>query len=117
MTVRWPSIIPPSLPIRPVSRPIPPPKPNNLHNCEWNPDPNYIIRLQTRPPVEYLWSIDLHTPDILLLTETPMLPYQGALTQTLRIREYKAYYHLVNSPSPKDTLSEARLPPHTTHNG
>jgi hypothetical protein len=43
--------------------------------------------------------LDLHKPDILLLTETPMHPHQGALTQALCNRGYKTHYNLVNSPS------------------
>jgi hypothetical protein len=61
--------------------------------------------------------LDRHTPDVLLLTETPLHPHQGALTQVLRSRGYKTHSHRVNIPSPKGTLLEARLPTHTTHNG
>ncbi len=61
--------------------------------------------------------LDRHTPDVLLLTETPTLPLQGALTQVLCNRGYKTHYHPVNAPSPMDTLPEARLPTHTTHGG
>ena len=61
--------------------------------------------------------LDLHKPDILLLTETPMHPHHGALTQVLRNRDYKTQYNPVNSPSPPNTLPEARLPTYTTHNG
>ncbi len=61
--------------------------------------------------------LDRHAPDVLLLTETPPLPHQGALTQVLRNIGYKTHYHPVNAPSPKDTLPEARLPTHTTHGG
>ncbi len=62
-------------------------------------------------------TIDLHTPDILLLTKIPMHPHQGTLTHILRNRGYKTHYHLVNFSSPAGMLPEARLPPHTTHNG
>ena len=61
--------------------------------------------------------LDRHTPDVLLLTETPPLPHQGALTQVLRNRGYKTHYHPANAPSPTGTLPEARLPTHTTHGG
>ena len=61
--------------------------------------------------------LDRHTPEVLLLTETPPLPHQGALTQVLRNRGYKIYYHPVNAPSPKDTLHESRLLTHTIHGG
>ncbi len=61
--------------------------------------------------------LDRHTPDVLLLAETPSLPHQGALTQVLRKKGYKTHYHPVHTPSPKDTLPEARLPNHTTHGG
>ena len=52
-----------------------------------------------------------------MLTETPMHPHHGALTQTLRNRAYKTHYQQGNAPSPKGTLPEARLPPQCTHNG
>ena len=61
--------------------------------------------------------LDLHTPEVLLLTEIPLHPHQGALTQVLRSRGYKTHYHQMNTPSHKVTLPEARLPIHTTHNG
>ena len=61
--------------------------------------------------------LDLRTPDILLLTETPMHPHQGALARVLNHRGYKTHYHAVNAPSPPGTFPEARLPTHTTHNG
>ena len=61
--------------------------------------------------------LDQHTPGVLLLTETPPIPHQGALNQVLRNRGYKTHYHTVHTPSPKDKLPEARLPTHTTHNG
>ena len=61
--------------------------------------------------------LDLYTPDILLLMETPMHPHQGALTQVLRNMVYKTHYNLVNSPSPQGTLPEARLPIQIIHNG
>jgi hypothetical protein len=61
--------------------------------------------------------IDLHTLDFLMLTETPILPYHGALTQVLGNRGCKIHCHQVNAPVPQGTLPEARLPSHTTHNG
>jgi len=61
--------------------------------------------------------LDLHTPDVLLLTKTPLHPHQGAPSQVLRDRGYKTHYHPMNTPSPKGTLPEARLPTHTTYNG
>jgi hypothetical protein len=61
--------------------------------------------------------LDLHKPDILLLTETPMHSHHGALAQVLCNRDYKTHYNPLNSPSPPNTLPEARLPTHTTHNG
>jgi hypothetical protein len=59
--------------------------------------------------------IDIHTPDVHLLTETHMQPHQGSLTQILRNIGYKTHYHPLNIPSPKGTLPEARLPFYTTH--
>jgi hypothetical protein len=44
--------------------------------------------------------IDLHTPDVLFLTETPTIPHHGALTQVLRNKSYKIYYQPVNAPPP-----------------
>jgi hypothetical protein len=35
--------------------------------------------------------IDLHMPDVFLLTETPMMPHHGAQTQVLRSRGYKIH--------------------------
>jgi hypothetical protein len=61
--------------------------------------------------------IDLHTPGIILLMETPMHPRQGAITRILHNNGCKTHCHLAISPSPADTLPEARLPPHTTHSG
>jgi hypothetical protein len=61
--------------------------------------------------------LDIHTPDILLLTETPMHPHQGSLARVLNHRGYKTHYHAINAPSPPGTLPKARLPTHTTHNG
>ncbi len=84
----------------------------------------YILTLNTQkagynsPSLTDLVTIlDLHKPDILLLTETPMHAHHGALAQALRSREYKTHYNPLNSPSPQDMLPEARLPTHTTHNG
>jgi len=54
--------------------------------------------------------LDLHKPDILLLTETPMHTHHGALANVRCNREYKTHYNPVNSPSPPSTLPEARLP-------
>ena len=61
--------------------------------------------------------LDVHTPYILLLTETPMHPHKGALARVLNHRGYKTHYNAINAPSPPGTLPEARLPTHTTHNG
>jgi hypothetical protein len=61
--------------------------------------------------------LDLHTLGFLLLTETPSLPNNEALTHTLRNRGYKIHYHPVNAPTPPGTLPEARLPTHLTHSG
>jgi hypothetical protein len=60
--------------------------------------------------------LDLHTPDALLLTETPLHPHKGELTQILRNKRHKTHYHSMNTPSPKGTLPDARLPIQTTHN-
>ena len=49
--------------------------------------------------------------------ENPLLPYNGGLTHILRNRGYKLYYHLINVPTPQDTLPEARLPRHLTPPG
>jgi hypothetical protein len=61
--------------------------------------------------------LDLHKPDILLLTETPMHPHHGALAHVLCNMGYKTHYNPGNAPSPPNTLPEARLPAHTTQNG
>ncbi len=61
--------------------------------------------------------LDLRTPNIFLLTETPMHPHQGALARVLNQRGYKIHYHAINAPSPPGILPEARLPTHITHNG
>ena len=53
LTAYWPKLIPPSLPIRPSTRPILPPQPNNLHSYGWKPDLNFRIRIHISPPVEY----------------------------------------------------------------
>jgi hypothetical protein len=70
----------------------------------------------TNPSLSDIVSLlDLHTPDFLVLTETPSLPYNGALTQVLRNMEYNIHYNPVHAPTPPDTLPEARLPTHLTH--
>jgi len=61
--------------------------------------------------------IDIHTPDVLLLTEIPQHPHHGALTQILRDKGYKNHYHQSNTPSPKGTLLEACLPVQCRHSG
>ena len=61
--------------------------------------------------------IDLHMPDVLLLTETPMIPHHGALAHVLRNMGYNIHYNPVNAPPPKGTLPEARLQIRATHNG
>jgi hypothetical protein len=61
--------------------------------------------------------MDLHTPDFLLLTETPFLSNYGALAHILRNKGYRFHYHHINAPSPPDTLPETRLPDHLTHQG
>jgi hypothetical protein len=59
--------------------------------------------------------LDSHTPDFLLLTETPILPNNGALTHILRNKGNKIHFHPTNAPSLPDTLPEARLPANITH--
>jgi len=78
-----------------------------------------IQKMETNSPslTDMVTLLDRHTPDILLLTGTPFLPHQGALTQVLRNIGYKTQYHPVNTTSPTGTLPEARLPTHTTHGG
>ena len=61
--------------------------------------------------------MDLHTPDFLFLTETPLAPNNGALTHILRNRGYKLNYQPVNTLKPQDTLPAARLTDHLTHSG
>ena len=61
--------------------------------------------------------VDAHSPDFLLLTETPMHPHSGALLHALRNRGYKVHHHQVNAPFHPDGLPEARLPAHLTHPG
>ena len=58
-----------------------------------------------------------HSPDFLLLTETPMHPHSGALLHALCNREYKIHHHTVNAPFHPDGLPEARLPASLTHPG
>ena len=66
---------------------------------------------------DIVYISDLHTPDFLLLTETPLLPKNGALTHILRNGGYKIHYNSINAPSPPGPLPEARLPDHLTHPG
>ena len=44
--------------------------------------------------------IGLHTPNFLILTDTPMLPQHRALKQALSNRGYKIHFHQVNAPPP-----------------
>jgi hypothetical protein len=67
--------------------------------------------------VDIVSLLDLHTPEIMLLTETPLLPSSGALTHILRNRGYKIHYHPINGPSSLVILPMARLPDHLTHSG
>ena len=111
-------------PPQPGSYPIRKPTPNTTWG-RYPPPPPYlkeappktkisILTLNTQngrynsPSLTDMVTIlDLHSPDILLLTETPMHPHQGALTHVFSNKGYKTHYNLVNSPSPKDTLPEA----------
>jgi hypothetical protein len=67
--------------------------------------------------VDIVSLLDLYTPDFVLLTETPLLPNNGARTHILRNMGYKIHYHPINAPSPPDILLEARLPSRLTHAG
>jgi hypothetical protein len=51
LTAHWPTLIPPSLPIRLTVRSTVPPQPNSLHICGWKSDPNYRIRHNNPPPL------------------------------------------------------------------
>ncbi len=68
-------------------------------------------------PLDTISLLDGHTPNFVLLTETPLLPYNGAFTHVLRNKGYKIHYHPIIAPSPPDILPEARLPEHLTHPG
>ena len=65
--------------------------------------------------VAIVFVLDLHNSNFLLLTEIPLLPNNGTLTHVLSYMGYKLHYHPVNTPTPKDTLPEARLLNHLTH--
>ncbi len=97
----------------------PNPKPIGL-----SPLPVSIITLNTQKAghlspslVDITMLLDTHNPDVLLLSDTPRTPHQGALTQTLRNRGYRIHYHRLNAPSPPESLPEARLPRTSTHPG
>ncbi len=61
--------------------------------------------------------LDQHSPDILLLTETPLPPHSGALLHVLRNRGYRIHHHPPNAPFQPDGLPEARVHGHVTHPG
>jgi hypothetical protein len=65
--------------------------------------------------VDIVSLLDIHTPDFILLTETPFLPNNAALTHILRNKRYTICYHLSNAPSSPDILPEARLLDNLTH--
>jgi hypothetical protein len=67
--------------------------------------------------VDIVSLLDSQTPDFLLLTETPLLPNNKALTHILRKRGYKIHDNTTKAPSPPGTLLEARLLAHLTHPG
>jgi hypothetical protein len=62
-------------------------------------------------------QMDQHSPDFLLLTETPMHPQSGALLHVLRNWEYRVHHHQAKAPFHPDGLPEARLPAQITHPG
>ena len=108
--------------------PLTPPAGTGVHPHLPAPPPpmteKTILTLNTQkmeknsPSLTYIVTLlDQHTPDVLLLTETPSLHRQEALTHVLCNKGYKTHYHPVNALSPKDTLPEARLPTHSTHSG
>ena len=67
--------------------------------------------------VDIVSLLDLHTPDFVLLTETPFLSNNGALAHILRNKGYTIHYHPMYAPSTPDILPEARLPDRLTHAG
>ena len=67
--------------------------------------------------MDIVTTLDEHSPDFLFLTETPQHNRSGALAHVLRNRGFRIHYHPANSPSPPDTLPEARTPAHLTHAG
>ena len=48
--------------------------------------------------VDIITMLDQHSPDFLLLTETPLPPNSGALCQTLRNRRYRIHHTPANAP-------------------
>jgi len=49
-------------------------------------------------PVDIITMLDHHSPDFLLLTETPLPPHSGALLQVLRNLGYRIHHHSANAP-------------------
>ncbi len=78
-----------------------------------------MVRIKLHITIIYpvVTLLDQHSPDILLLTETPLQVYSGPLTHALRNRGCKIHHNPSNSPSQPDVLLEARLPYHLIHSG
>jgi hypothetical protein len=140
LTAYWPTLIPPSLPLRPTIRPSLPPQPNNLHNYGWKPDPNFRIRIHTPPPAEYpfhhsspaspgrerksqthLSASPLIGPDIpdspsLADTDTDRcdIPPREHFTPSTPTPEEGEYLHILTSPPPTTEITILTL---NTENG
>jgi hypothetical protein len=67
--------------------------------------------------VDAVSILDTHTPDFHILTDTLLLPHNGALTHILRNKGHKIHFHPTNASSPPDMLLKARLPAHIIRSG
>jgi hypothetical protein len=61
--------------------------------------------------------MDQHSPDFLLLTETPLAPQSETLRRALRNRGYRIHHTPANAPFQPEAIPEARLPEHIVHPG
>jgi hypothetical protein len=74
----------------------------NDSQCEEKGDNNPSL-------ADIVTMLDRHTPDFLLLTETPLHPHSEALTHTFRSRGCEMHCIPANAPPHTDTPLEARL--------
>ena len=65
--------------------------------------------------VDIIPMLDNHSPDFLLLTETPLHPHSGALLHALRNRGYKIHHHPTNAPFQPEGLLDGGPPPQSHH--